>query len=95
MPDSSIFIRLQDIWQEFGYPSFERAKAHSNSNIFPVQTFKVAGAHFMDREIARIYFLDTRLEAARELVASLEAAEIVRELKEYEAAVKKLPVYLR
>lgn len=94
MSDSSTFVRLHDIWEEFGYTSYSHAASHARSGIFPIKIFKVAGAMFMVREVARLYFLDTTLEAARELVASLEAEQIIRDLREYEEAVKKLPPYL-
>lgn len=95
MSNSETFVCLHDIWEEFGYTTYRRAAAHARSGIFPIKIFKVASVIFMVREVARIYFLDTTLESARELVASLEAEQIIRELRDYEEAVKKLPPYLR
>ncbi len=89
------FVELIKVWGDFGYKSYLRAKFHATKGNFPIVTFRLHNTIFMDREVARVYFCDKRLEAARALVKVLEADQTERELKAYKEAMKKLPKHLR
>ena len=89
------FVELTKVWKDFGYTSYLRAKFHAAKGNFPITTFRLHNTIFMDREVARVYFCDKRLESARALVNLLEADQVKRELKAYKEAQKKLPEHLR
>lgn len=66
-PPEIPWVRLSDIYELFGYPTYAAAKKAVVDGRFPIYTFRLANSSVADKAIVRAFFLDHREEALKKL----------------------------
>ena len=70
--DELPWVRTSDVWELFGFPTYDACRLALSRGRFPVPTYRLRGLRVVDKEVVRAYFLEHRMVGLQQMLDQAE-----------------------